>query len=112
MAFTGADEVARVQSAEWDSAYEEYRKHTRDVTVDGDLATPLGLLHGASNVRELTESVVFDQAGAVVVKGASWIDPPRYFHLAHNWSRPAGSVSLITGFRCARSARFNGGDRR
>ncbi len=104
-------EVARLQTAEWDLAHAEYVAHALDVAGDPHLASPLGLLHAASNVREMTESTAPEQGGAIIVKGASWIDPPRYFDLSHNWSRPAASVSLITGFRCARSARFNGGDR-
>jgi serine/threonine protein kinase/formylglycine-generating enzyme required for sulfatase activity len=100
-----AEDVSRMQVARWDWGYEEYRRHARDVRSDPQLATPIGLAHGATNVRELTESILFDRSDGVILKGASWIDAPGYFDSSHTWSAPREGVSLKTGFRCARSAR-------
>lgn len=82
------------------------------VPVDQDEhPSPLGLMHGASNVREYTDTT-FTSIGAVT-RGASWLsDPAQYNSFSESMSplmtdstdggiQPAWSYS--TGFRCASS---------
>lgn len=78
-----------------------------------ELATPTGLYHGASNVREFTETVTRNATNAVVIIGASFCDPPRIKNFSSPWTYPLedtkgnGEIvhpgSLLLGFRCARS---------
>lgn len=101
------EDAARLNAAKWDWALDEYISKTRSVDSHVAWATPDGIHHACTNVSEITESIHFARSNAVVVKGASWIHPPQYFDLVHTWSAPLQTVSMKTGFRCARSASVN-----
>lgn len=98
------EDKTRFDAARWEWVYEEYVKFARPVSGDDQWRSPLGLLQAATNVREFTDNIFFERSKSAVVKGASWLDPPQYFHLAHVRSRPPHTVSPNVGFRCARSA--------
>ncbi len=96
--------IARVQKGDIELSYPEYVRNARPVSSEPALATPLGLFHAATNVMELTSTISLSRSNAAVTKGASWIHATRYYDLTHCWAIPRGSVSITTGFRCARSA--------
>ncbi len=99
-----AEGIHRMNAVDWDLGYAEYVRHTRPVGSDPQLATATGLSHAATNVSELTETILFDRTPRVVAKGAAWIDSPRYTDLAHVKTLPLINRSLTIGFRCVRSA--------
>jgi serine/threonine protein kinase/formylglycine-generating enzyme required for sulfatase activity len=95
----------------WTAGYREYAAHSLPVRSHPEFCTKSGLFHGATNVREYTDTILAGPSLQIVVKGASWIDDPNTLNLAESLTTPARTGdahpvpvrSLKTGFRCARS---------
>lgn len=115
------EERERFESSDLATRYAEYKASAQPVDSRPELATPLGLRHGATNVQEYTASVRLGPTAQVVVKGACWLNVPRYADSARVATRPLGTIdsttgelvwasSMTVGFRCARSATRPKGD--
>lgn len=78
-----------------------------------DFATPSGLLHTATNVREFTDTIITNAGFQIVIKGACWLDDPDTLDFTSMRTLPAVTIgstptptrSVKTGFRCAMSVR-------
>lgn len=100
----------------WEIGYKEYAAHVLPVRSHPELASKRGLFHGATNVRELTDTLLGGPSMQVVVKGASWVDDPERLNFSESMTNPVRtgekpakpSRSLKTGFRCARSVKPQG----
>ncbi|MCA9256680.1 MAG: hypothetical protein KDA33_13620, partial [Phycisphaerales bacterium] len=95
------------------AAFEIYLKRAASVRSHPELATVKRIFHGATNVREYTETVDLGVTTAVHVMGASFCDDPEFQTLPHQWTYPVEKSDNIrgvfspgsarVGFRCARS---------
>lgn len=71
----GAEHEGRIDPPEVeDPGFLAYRPFVKRVDSEDDLATPRGVKHMLSNVREYTAGYAFDRGG-LIVKGRSWSDP-------------------------------------
>lgn len=96
-----------------DVAWSEYRAHTVAVRTMPEFSTGLGLFHGATNVQEFTETLVYGPTIQIHLRGASWTQDPLMFTFANTRTYPFEFVdargqrgpawSIKIGFRCARS---------
>lgn len=96
--------------ADPNKALEPYLRGTVSVSSRDDLASGLGIRHGASNVDEFTSSVDV-RTHQMQIKGANWLKVPTLYNLASIQTLPLTSGpraestgSFKTGFRCVRSA--------
>ncbi|MBC7773192.1 MAG: formylglycine-generating enzyme family protein, partial [Pyrinomonadaceae bacterium] len=103
-------ERAELNLRGWERGRPEYIAGTRPVRSGTALASPLGLLDGGTNVAEFTGTIHI-QTNEVVIKGATWLQSPRYIDSTivqtlplTNGPASLPTRSLKTGFRCARSA--------
>ncbi len=90
-----------------------YAKYTHPVRSHSELASPEGLYHGASNVREMVESVSVSETTVRVVLGAGWTQLPQVytpneivtlpFESVLGDGKRIGATSMTVGFRCAKS---------
>ncbi|MCB9851654.1 MAG: protein kinase [Phycisphaerales bacterium] len=79
-----------------------------------ELSTHKKLYHGATNVREFTETISIGVTTTVYLIGASFCDDPELENFSTNWTYPVENSDLggdvyypgspRIGFRCARSA--------
>ncbi|HRW51764.1 MAG TPA: bifunctional serine/threonine-protein kinase/formylglycine-generating enzyme family protein [Phycisphaerae bacterium] len=95
------------------AAFEIYVKRAATVRSHLELQTVTGLFHGATNVREFTETIDVGVTTAVHVMGPSFCDDPEFQTLPFQWTYPVEKSDNVrgvfspgsarVGFRCARS---------
>lgn len=98
------EDATKARSGDDKFSYEQYRTQSRPVDSDAELATPLGIHHAASNVSELTATISPSRSNSEVRMGSPWTEPPLFYNLSFRRTAPHGSASMVTGFRCVRSA--------
>lgn len=91
-----------------------YARYTSPVRSLPALASPEGIFHGSSNVREMVETVSMLPTAVRLIKGAGWHQLPQVTTPAEMLTLPLVSVgpdgvriwdsSMTVGFRCAKSA--------
>lgn len=106
-------DCSRLEKGGPQAALDVYFSKVVPVRSHEELATHTGLYHGATNVREITDTINVGVTTAVYLLGASFCDDPEDENFSTNWTYPVensdqegkiyhpGSPRL--GFRCVRS---------
>lgn len=97
------EDAVSAGKADWQRGVALYRRYAHPTDSDPLLATPVGLRHGHTNVREITASIEFESGSVGVSCGGAWTNAFDGEDVSRRYYFPWNTTSLIRGFRCVRA---------